>query len=26
MVSDVGSAWRVNWFEIAEAYYQEVEE
>lgn len=26
MVQDVGSAWRVDWCEIAEAYYNEVEE
>lgn len=25
-VKDVGSLWRVNWIEIAEAYYREVEE
>ena len=25
-VQDVGSLWRVNWLEIAEAYYNEVEE
>lgn len=24
-VTDVGSLWRVNWFEIAEAYFSEVE-
>ena len=26
MVFDVGSDWRVNWTEIAQAYYDEVEE
>jgi hypothetical protein len=25
-VADVGSLWRVDWIEIAEAYYKEVEE
>lgn len=25
-VADVGSLWRVNWIEIAEAYYEEIDE